>query len=31
MNFFFEWNISIVGGVVLTLILFGVLALINRR
>ncbi|MGI9643291.1 MAG: hypothetical protein ACR2N9_10955 [Acidimicrobiia bacterium] len=31
LKFFFGWNISIIGSVVLTVILSGVFALINRR
>ena len=31
LKFFFGWNISIVGSVVLTVILSGVFALLNRR
>ena len=31
LKFFFGWNISIVGSLVLTLILSVVLSLVNRR
>lgn len=31
LKFFFGWPISIIGSVVLTLILSGVSAMINRR
>ena len=31
LKFFFGWNISILGSVVLTIILSGVFALFNRR
>ncbi len=31
LKFFFGWNISIIGSVVLTVILSGVFALLNRR
>ena len=31
MKFFFGWNISIIGSVVLTLILSVTMSLINRR
>lgn len=31
LKFFFGWNISIIGSVVLTIILSVVFALINRR
>lgn len=31
LKFFFGWNISIIGSVVLTIILSGVFALFNRR
>jgi hypothetical protein len=31
LKFFFGWNISIIGSVVLTVVLSGAFALINRR
>jgi diacylglycerol kinase len=31
MKFFFGWNISIIGSVVLTIVLSVVMSLVNRR
>ena len=31
LNFFFGWNISIIGSVVLTIVLWLVFSLFNRR